>query len=124
MQLSPKSLFAKNGRTLEKDVAHEVYASFEGVTSCLQRVMNVLFLTTEKGGVCTKYIIGEAIDYILDLNSEHYEMLYSQMTEKQRSVFLAIATERRVKSIAGGKFVHKYRLPSVSIVVSAVKGLF
>ena len=45
------------------------------------------------------------------------------MSEKQRSVLLAIASEHRVKGIAGGKFVHKYHLPSVSSVVSAVKGL-
>ena len=46
-----------------------------------------------------------------------------QMPEKQRNVFLAIASEHRVKNSSSGKFVHKYRLPSVSSVVSAVKGL-
>jgi hypothetical protein len=45
------------------------------------------------------------------------------MPEKQRNVFLAIAAEGRVKSISSGQFVRKYRLPSVSSVVSAVKGL-
>ena len=34
-----------------------------------------------------------------------------------------IAAEGQVKNISGGKFVHKYRLPSTSSVVSAVKGL-
>ena len=68
-------------------------------------------------------VIRNAVNYILDLNSEHYETLYSMMPEKQRSVFLAIAAERRVKEISGGLFVQKYRLPSVSSVVSAVKGL-
>jgi hypothetical protein len=116
-------LFDINGKILDKAVVPEVYSRFDGVTFCLQRVMNVLYLTTGKGEHCGTDKIGDAIDYILDLSSEHYEMLYSQMSEKQRSVFLAIASERRVKGIAGGKFVHKYHLPSVSSVVSAVKGL-
>ena len=38
-------------------------------------------------------------------------------------MFLAIAAEGKVKSIAGGKFAHKYHLPSTSSIVSAVKGL-
>ncbi|MBP5644224.1 MAG: ATP-binding protein [Bacteroidales bacterium] len=116
-------LFAEGGKTLASDVTHEVYARFDGITFCLQRVMNVLFMMTEKGGICRKDMINDAIDYILDLSSEHYEMLYSQLSEKQRGVFLAIATERRVKGIASGQFVRKYHLQSVSRVSSAVKGL-
>ena len=116
-------MFAQNGKTLDGDVAHEVYSRFDGVTFCLQRVMNVLFLTTEKGGRCSADMIDHAVNYILDLSSEHYEMLFSQMSEKQRSVFLAIASEHRAKGIASGKFVRKYRLPSVSSVISALKGL-
>lgn len=116
-------LFAENGKTLDKNVIHEVYNRFDGVTFCLQRVMNVLFLTTGKGERCGADMIDDAINYILSLSSEHYEMLFSQMSEKQRSAFLAIASERRVKGIANGKFARKYRLSSVSSVVSAVKGL-
>lgn len=116
-------LFAENGKTLDKNVTHEVYSRFDGVTFCLQRVMNVLFLTTEKGERCSVEMIDDAINYILSLSSEHYEMLFSQMSEKQRSAFLAIASERRVKGIASGNFVRKHRLSSVSSVISAVKGL-
>ena len=115
--------FSENGKSLAPDVVHEVYTRFDGVTACLQRVMNVLFLNTEKEGLCTVDMIDNAVDYILDLNSEHYETLYSMMPEKQRNVFLAIAAERRVREISGGRFVQKSRLPSVSSVVSAVKGL-
>ena len=116
-------LFAQYGKSLDKDVVPEIYSRFDGVTFCLQRVMNVLFLTTERCGQCNASMIDEAISYIIDLSSEHYEMLFSQMSEKQRGVFLAIASERRVRNIASGGFVRKHRQPSVSSVVSAVKGL-
>ena len=65
----------------------------------------------------------EAISTYLQMSSEAYATLLRQMPEKQRNVLLAIASEGRVKNISGGKFVHKYRLPSTSSVVSAVKGL-
>ena len=80
-------------------------------------------MQTPAGGVCTKDMVDPAIDTYLRMSSEAYETLLRQMPEKQRNVFLAIAAEGHVKSISGGKFVHKYRLPSVSSVVSAVKGL-
>ena len=85
--------------------------------------MNVLFMNTERGGRCTADMIEDTIDFIINLNSEHYETMFSQMSEKQRQAFLAIATEKRAKNISGSEFVHKYRLMTPSSVVSAVKGL-
>lgn len=115
--------FAKNGKSLDEAVVSDVYARFSGVTSCLQRVMNVLFLNTDKGGRCTVDMVDQAVGYLLDLYSEHYEMLFSQMPERQRLVFSAIAREGRVQSITGGAFVKKYQLWSASSVMSAVKAL-
>lgn len=115
--------FKKGDKTLLPDVVSEVYARFNGVTSYLQRIMNVLYLNTGRGEKCSKDMIDDAINYILDLYTEYYETLLAQMSEKQRNVFLAIATERRVKNISAGAFVRKYRLTSPSSVVSAVKGL-
>ena len=115
--------FKKGDKTLLPDVVSEVYARFNGVTSYLQRILNVLYLNTGRGEKCSKDMIDDAINYILDLYTEYYETLLAQMSEKQRNVFLAIATERRVKNISAGAFVRKYRLTSPSSVVSAVKGL-
>lgn len=116
--------FAKNGgRCITQDVVEEVHSRFQGVTANVQRIMNILYMQTPAGGVCTKDMVDPAIDTYLRISSEAYETLLRQMPEKQRNVFLAIAAEGHVKSISGGKFVHKYHLPSVSSVVSAVKGL-
>lgn len=118
-----RRLFAENGKSLDDDVVPLVYQRFDGVTAYLQRIMNVLYMNTEKGGRCTAGMIEEAIDFIINLNSEHYETLFSQMSEKQRQVFLAIAIEKRAKNISSGEFVKKYRLMSASSTVSAVRGL-
>ena len=115
--------FAAYGKTLDADVVQQVYQRFDGVTAYLQRVMNVLFMNTLRGERCTVDMIEEAIDFIINLNSEHYETLFSQMSEKQRVTFLAIAAEGRAKNISSGQFVRKYRLVSSSSVVSSVRGL-
>lgn len=118
-----ENLFAKNGKFLEKDVIPKVYQQFDGITAYMQRIMNVLFLNTEYNGKCTADMIDDAITYIIDLNYEHYETLYSQLSEKQRRVFIAIAMEGHAKNISGSKFIHKYNLSSSSSVISAVRGL-
>ena len=116
--------FAKNGgRRITYDVVETVYRRFDGITANVQRVMNILYLLTPKGEICTKEMIDTAIDTYLQLSSEYYGELLRQMPEKQRNVFLAIAAEGEARAISSGKFVHKYRLPSTSSVVSAVKGL-
>ena len=118
-----KRLFQKGGKTLDEAVVHEVYTRFSGVTSCLQRVMNVLFLNTERNEQCTVEMVDRAVDYLLDLYSEHYEMLFRQMSERQRLVFSAMAKEGRAQNITGGAFIKKYQLWSASSVMSAAKAL-
>ena len=118
-----KRQFQKGGKTLDEAVVHEVYTCFSGVTSCLQRVMNVLFLNTERNEQCTVEMVDRAVDYLLDLYSEHYEMLFRQMSERQRLVFSAIAKEGRAQNITGGAFIKKYQLWSASSVMSAAKAL-
>lgn len=83
----------------------------------------MLYMLTPKGEVCGTEMIEKAIDTYLQLSSAYYSELLRQMPGKQRNVFLAIAEEGLVHSISSGKFVHKYRFPSASSVMSAVKGL-
>lgn len=115
--------FESNGKKLDADIVEQIYDRFDGVTAYLQRIMNVLFLNTSKGKRCKADMIEDAIDFIIDLNYEPYEMLFCHMSEKQRIVFLAIAMEKGAQNISSSQFVRKYRLSSPSSVVSAVRGL-
>lgn len=115
--------FRDYGKEVDTACVDEVYARFHGVTSCLQRVMNVLFLRTEGGERCTVDMVDDAINYLLDLYSENYETQLSQMSERQRILFRAIAAEGLAKNITGGAFIKKYKLLSASSVSSAAKAL-
>lgn len=115
--------FAENGKSLEDQVVVELYQQFGGITSYLQRVMNLLFLQTSKGDTCHVEMIGPAIDTLLDISNDTYLSLTYQMPEKQRNVLWAIAREGVAKNITGSSFIRHHRLPSASSVRSAVNGL-
>lgn len=117
------SKFEEAGKTLQPAVVEALYQRFSGVTSYLQRLMNIMFLKTPVGETCGESMIDEAIDYHLDMAWETYEAMLRQMPEKQRSVFVAVAKEGKVSNITGGGFAKRNHLPSPSSVNSAVKGL-
>ena len=115
--------FEAAGKKIDAEVVKNVYERFDGITSYLQRIMNMLFTQTTKGETCTLPMIDVAINDLLDFSSDTYESLLYQMPEKQKEVFIAIAAEGNVKNISGSTFVKKYRLTSASSVLSAVKSL-
>lgn len=118
-----KLQFEKYGKSLETGVVEEVYRRFDAVTSCLQRVMNVLFLHTQPGQCCTREMVDNAVNYILDLFSETYADLVDKIPEKQREVFISIAREGKARSITGKPFIKKHHLQTVSVITAAVRGL-
>lgn len=117
------SKFEEAHKGLQPSVVEALYEKFSGVTSYLQRIMNIMFLKTPVGETCTENMIDEAINYHLDMAWDTYEALLRQMPEKQRNVFVAVAKEGRVSNITGGDFAKRNRLTSPSSVNSAVKGL-
>ena len=115
--------FEKNAKHLDAEVVTDLYKRFNGITSYMQKVMNILFTMTSKEGRCSSNMIDAAINDLLDFSSDTYETLLYQMPEKQRTVFMAIAAEKEAKAISSSDFVRKYHLTSASSVSSAAKGL-
>ena len=115
--------FAKFGKTLEEGVVTNIYGRFDAVTSCIQRVLNVLFLKTQPNTHCTLDMVDAAINYILDMFSETYADLLDKIPEKQREVFIAIAREGKAQNITSKNFIKKHHLQTVSVVTAAVRGL-
>lgn len=115
--------FAKYGKRIDPEVVMEVYNMFDAVTSCIQRVLNVLFLKTPQGGACTVDMVQGAVDYIIALFSETYETLLEKIPEKQREVLRAIANAGQAREVTGKNFITRYRLQTASVVSAALRGL-
>lgn len=115
--------FEEAGKHLDPAVVQTLYERFDGVTSYMHRILNILFSKTENGERCTVSMVDDAVEYILKISSDTYESLYYQMPAKQRILFLAITQEGKAKSITSAHFLNKYHLISASSVKSAAKGL-
>lgn len=115
--------FEKNNKFIDNGVVADIYNRFDAVTSCIQRVLNVLYLKTPTGQHCSIDMVEGAIEYILDMFSETYADLLDKIPEKQREVFIAIAREVKAKNISSKAFVKKYHLQTVSVVTAAVRAL-
>lgn len=118
-----KRLFADRGKQLDDAVVAALYQRFEGITSYLQRTMNILFANTPVGGTCTPDMIDNAVETLLSMSNEVYEALFYQLPEKQREVVTAIAQEGKAQNIMSGQFIHRHRLSTPSSVKSAADGL-
>lgn len=115
--------FEKYGKHIDHAVIADVYQRFDGITSCLQRVLNVLFLKTLPGQQCSLDMVDGAISYIIDMFTETYTDLLDKMPEKQREVFMAIACEGKATNISSKSFIKRHHLQTVSVVTAAIRGL-
>lgn len=115
--------FSNYGKSIDREVVEDVYQRFDAVTSCVQRMLNILFLRTPDGGRCSVDMVDGAVTYILDLFSETYSDLLDRISERQREVFVAIAREGRATAITSKGFIKRHHLQSVSVVTAAIRGL-
>lgn len=118
-----KDQFHKYGKEVDDDVVPQLFERFDSVTAYIHRTMNIMFSNTTKGDTAHATMIEEAIEELVTISSDGYESLYYQMPEKQREVFLAIASAGKAQNITSGKFIKQHSLHSPSSVTSAVKGL-
>lgn len=115
--------FQEKGRTLDAEVAKDVYNMFEGHTYYVQKTMNEAFASTSKGGRCTEKTMETAINDILAGNDYYYRELLSRMTIKQKMLLYAIAEDGLSIQITSADFIKRHKLPSASSVQSAIKRL-
>ncbi len=115
--------FEEGGKHFDSAVLEDLYGRFDGVTSYIHRILNILYSRTDNGQICSVDMVEPAIDFVVRLSSDTYESLFYQMPQKQRSVFLAIASEGKAAEVMSGAFVKRHSLVSASSVSSALKGL-
>ena len=65
--------FKQRGKELLPEVVTDLYERFGGITSYMQKVMNLLFTMTPEGGRCSSNMTEVAIEDLLDLSSDTYE---------------------------------------------------
>ena len=70
--------FEERNKHLDTAIIGELFARFGGVTSYIQRVMNVLFLKTPEQGTCTLGMVDDAINYNLNMHQTPTRPFYAR----------------------------------------------
>lgn len=115
--------FKKSGKSISADAVGKVYDRFEGVTWFMQKIMNQLYVDTERGECCDEDMVDVAVNEVIDSNSIIYEDLLYQLTSRQKELLIAINKEGKAKAITGSRFIKRYHLSAASTIQTTVKSL-
>ena len=112
----------RNKRISQNDVM-VLYDLFKGHTYYMQRTFNEAFADTPEGETCTKEIIDNAVNTMIDSSDTIFREILSNIPENQKSVLYAIAKDGEATQIHSSYFISRHKLKSASSVQAAVKRL-
>ena len=114
--------FNNNGIAIAADTVKYIYDTFEGHTFYIQKTCNEVFSIVE-GNECSLGIVKQAIMNIIIDKEPTYKEILSNISDKQKMVFYAIAKEGAATQVTSSSFIKKHNLPSASSVQSAMQKL-
>ena len=115
--------FRKFNKNIADGCAEKVYGFFSGHTFYIQKVFNEAFTDTAEKQTCTSDTVNTALLSILESYDTTFRERLSTITERQKELLYAIATEGKVGSITSTAFIKKHKLASASSVQAAAKKL-
>ena len=114
-------LFAQFGKICAPEWVENLYDTLEGHTWYMQAVLYLAFYMTGKN--CSPTILEEALLKRVADNENVFESMYYGLSERQRQVLKAIATEGKASQTQSVAFIKKHGLASASSVQSAIRQL-
>ena len=119
-----RQLFDAYHKVLDDELTHHAYKYFGGVTWYLQLFMNEAFSLTEREGKIGDESFNEIVQHLIDTKRFTFEEIYTGLTERQKSVIRAMATEfPRIVSPMSKDFICQHKLKTASSIQTALKGL-
>lgn len=117
-------LFSLYEKSVSEALISRLYDCFQGITWYMQLSMNEAFTMAERGGYVGEETYEQILNHMVDSKRFTFEDRYATLTEKQKSVLLAIAAEfPKELNLTSQEFISKYKLKTASSVQTAVKGL-
>ena len=118
-----RGLFKKYGKELEEETFNRVYHMFDGCTWFVQMMMNEMFALCTNNETCKTDKIQTAWENLIQIQSQAYEEILSNMAQKQKNLLQAIAKESTVKNPTSSGFIQRHNLISASSVQSSLRAL-
>ena len=113
-----RRFFEEKRGKLDQGVFLRMYRSFDGCTWYIQALLNRLY--EQEKVVHDDQQVADAILFHIGSNAPHYQTVFSFLTDNQRSLLRALATEGVVKQPQSGDFIRSHNLPSSSSVKTAL----
>lgn len=110
--------FSARGGSLDREVFHELFSSFDGYTWYIQTILNRMYETFRTVKSVTQ--LNETILAVVESKAPQYESLVQFLTGNQFSLLRAIAIEGLVEQPLGKEFIKKYRLSGASSVKTSL----
>ena len=119
-----QKLFLRYEKSVSPALVERLYECFQGITWYLQLSMNEAFTMAERGGCVDEEAYDQILNHLVDSKRFTFEDRYASLTEKQKTVLLAIASEfPNQVTLTSQDFITRYNLKTSSSVQTAVKGL-
>lgn len=116
--------FKHYDKTVSDTLVAQLYDCFQGITWYLQLSMNEAFAITGRGERIDHEAYGHILRHLVDSKRFTFEDRYAMLTEKQKTVLMAMAAEfPKEVTLTSQQFITKYSLKTASSVQTAVKGL-
>ena len=115
--------FERRNKRISQNDVRVFYDLFKGHTYYMQRTFNEAFADTPEGETCTKEIIDNAVNTMIDSSDTIFREILSNIPENQKSVLYAIAKDGEATQIHSSYFISRHKLKSASSVQAAVKRL-
>ena len=115
--------FIQGHKQIEAQTFDDLYNAFDGNTFCLQKILHMAYDTINPNETCDKSTLQSCLHNVLEENSHGYKEILSRMTNKQKSVLVAIAIDGKAIKVTSGAFLRKHNLESASMVQTALRYL-
>lgn len=116
--------FIEADKRLCEDCFNRMYDALDGHTWYIQRLLNEMYATIDKGETAGITELNGAMQHIHRLDRRSYEESIQQLSNPQKQLLIAIAKDIKAKEITSSDFVRKHGLRSSSSVQSAAKSLY
>lgn len=119
-----KEKFEEYDKHVDETLVKHVYEYFHGVTWYIQLMMNEAFALTDKEATATDDLFDEVYSNIVVQQGFTFQEIYGRLTEKQKSLVVAMANEDSIEvAVTKSDFIKRHSLDSASSVQTASKSL-
>ena len=116
-----EGFFRREGRTFSEGAFRHLYERFEGITWYVQSILNRIW--THGSGLDSVQQVDDTVDELVAESESFYFDLLRSQTPAEQSILKAVGRQGVAKSISGGDFIRRNKLPAASTVRSAAAKL-